>query len=232
MTGQSYTDDELAARIAAGDWAGDVEAPRVDTISGLVSRRRRRRTAAAGGCVGVVAAAVVAGALALHGSSPLPKVASQPAATDVTSPTAAVSQPDGPANCLSTQSRLQLSRGAYGGTTRRPTQVVFVENIGRHPCSIPEPALSVGFGRNDPNPVSVTSVSRGPWTLPSHQALILTVTAPRPSTCMRSNARLDSHQISVELPGWTYSFPFPGMNVVNCDPPTVSAVRVGPPPAS
>lgn len=231
MTGPLYTDDELAARIAAGDWAGDAEAPRVDSISSLVSRRRRRRTAAAAGFVGV-AAAVVAGVLALHGSSPTPQVASQPAATDVTSPSAAVSQPDGPASCLSTQSRLQLSRGAYGGTTRRPTQVVFVENVGRHPCSIPEPALSVGFGRHDPQPISVTSMSRGPWTLPSHQALILTVTAPRPSTCMRSNARLDSHQISVELPGWTYSFLFPGMNVVNCDPPTVSAVQVGPPPAS
>jgi hypothetical protein len=236
-----HTDEELAERISRGDWGGDVASPALDTVLRLVEQRRRQRRTALGVGAGLAAAAAVTAVIALQ-SPPLPTTDGSPAASPTvstppetsgsqatgTAPTAGLPQPP---NCTGARARLLLSHGPYAGTPERPSQVAFVQNIGKRPCLLPElPTLSIGSKSRMTVPVDMTSAGDGPWVLQPEEALLLTVTAPRLSAeavCPGLAEAVMARDFIISLGGNTYTFNFPGMRVGDCDAPSLTGVRVG-----
>ncbi len=238
MNDPTYTDDVLAERISRGDWGTDVEAPRVDDVIRLIEERQRRRRTAIGVGLGAGLAAAAVTAVVGFGWNSADTADVPPAGR----PT--VSQPlvEGPTvsetsgtptpeltDCRNT-SRLLLSHGPYGGTPQRPSQTAFVQNIGPRPCALPFlPTLSIG-SKGSATAVGVQSPTAGaaPWVLKPEEALILTVRAPRPSSCVSTNGAGTSRQFIIKLGGNTYTFDFPGMRVDGCAAPALTRVRVAP----
>ncbi len=243
MNAPMDADQELMERIARGDWAPDVEAPHLDTVTTLVAKRQRQRRTAYGAGVGLVAAAAVTAVVALQPgtvptSDPPPAAQSTTAGPTTTGPTTTgptttPTTPAGPhlVDCTGGRARLLLSHGRYGGTSARPAQVAFVENIGKRACSLAQlPELRVATRSGLEADVDMTSAGDGPWQLQPEEAVIFTVTAPPPSSCTPTDGPTVSRRFVIELTGNTYTFPFAGMTVVNCAPPTLTGLRVGPAP--
>lgn len=230
MNAPMDADQELMERIARGDWAPDVEAPPLDTVTTLVAKRQRQRRTAYGAGIGLVAAGAVTAVVALQPgtvptSDPLPA-----AQSTTTGPTTAPTTPAAPhlVNCTGGRARLLLSHGRYSGTSARPSQVAFIENIGKRACSLAKlPGLRVASKSGLEADVDMTSAGDGPWQLKPDDALIFTVTAPPPSSCTPTDGPSLSRRFVIELTGNSYTFPFKGMVVLNCHPPTLTDVRVG-----
>ncbi len=106
--------------------------------------------------------------------------------------------------------------------------MAFIENIGKRACALAElPELRVATRSGLEADVDMTSAEDGPWQLQPDEALIFTVTAPPPSSCTPTDGPSLSRRFVIELTGNTYTFPFKGMVVLNCFPPTLTDLRVG-----
>jgi len=232
----AHSDDELAERISRGDWGMDVESPALDDVMAGVSQRQRRRRTAIGASVvtGLAAAAAVTAVVGLTPNTPSADVppaqrpmASMPTDDLPTASGAATPRPTQLTDCRDVPGRLLLSPGRYGGTPQRPSQVAYIENIGRRPCSLPVlPTLSIGSESGMVSPVNMQSAGDGPWKIRPEQALIMEVTAPPPSSCLGGGAATARHFIIEQGPS-TYTLNFAGMTVMNCAPPTLTDLRVG-----
>lgn len=234
MAKSQYTDDELIERIARGDWGADAATPRIDTITRLVSQRQRRRrtTIGAGLTAGLVAAAATTAVL-IGGPDTTPTSLDDQAAQTptVTEPATARATNAPPRFPECTNAYLLLSRGPYAGTPQRPVQSVFIKNIGKQTCVLAEqPVLSIGSTNGGSTPVDMTSADSGPWTLRPKEAVVFTVTAPPPLSCMQVGGDQTARQLIIEQGDFTSTFIFPGMRVAACDAPVLTDVRVGPPP--
>lgn len=234
MHTSEYTDDELIEQIARGDWGVDAAAPRLDTVTRLVAQRQRRRrtTIGAGLAAGLVAAAATTAVL-IGGPDTTPTsledlAAQTPTVTGPATARATNAPPRFP-NC--TSAHLLLSLGPYAGTPRRPTQTVFIQNIGKRTCTYAEhPVLSIGTRSGGNTPVDMTSAASGPWTLQPKEALAFAVTGPRPSSCVQKGGVQRARQFNYQLGDFTSTFNFPGMQIFNCGAPVLTGIRVGPPP--
>jgi len=233
----THSDDELAERISRGDWGMDVESPALDDVMAGVSQRQRRRRTAIGASVvtGLAAAAAVTAVVGLTPNTPSADVppaqrpmASMPRDDLPTASGPATPRPTQLTDCRDVPGRVLLSPGRYGGTPQRPSQVAYIENIGRRPCSLPVlPTLSIGSESGMVSPVNMQSAGDGPWKIRPEQALIMEVTAPRPSSCLGGGGAETARHFSIEQGPVTYTLNFAGMTVVNCAPPTLADLRVG-----
>lgn len=235
----NYTDDQLTERISRGDWGMDVEPPAIDDVLRLVDQRQRRRRTAIGASVvtGLAAAAAVTAVVGLAPNSPSADVppADRPTVSKPTAERPTASAPTTPAapqlaDCRDVPGRLLLSQGQYGGTPQRPSQVAVIKNIGREACSLVLPTLSID-NQAWASPVETRPADEGPWTIRPDQALIMTVTAPRPALpCLKTGAGAIARQFNISMGDFTYTLNFPGMRVNNCGAPVLTGVRVGTPP--
>ncbi len=130
-----------------------------------------------------------------------------------------------------TSNQLLLADGPYAGTPQRPVQTVFFKNFGKRTCVFAEhPVLSIGTKNGGTTQVDMTSADSGPWTLQPKKALVYTVTAPRPSSCVQVGGAQMARQFIIEQGAFTSTLNFPGMRVFNCAAPVLTDLRGGPPP--
>lgn len=236
MDTSEYTDDELIEQIARGDWGVDATAPRLDTVTRLVAQRQRRRRTTIGVSVTAgltAAAATIAVLIGLPSSTPTndDDLAAQTPTASATEPATARTTRTPPRFPACTSDRLLLADGPYAGTPQRPVQSVFFQNIGKATCVfVDHPVLSIGTKNGGTTPVDMTSADNGPWTLQPNEALVYTVTAPRPSSCVQVGGVQRARQFMIEEGAFTSTFNFPGMRVENCGAPVLTGMRVGTPP--